>query len=228
MTACPRCSPATERPDDAYGHGLVPCARAARAGGAHVAGGGPAGRGPAPAGGRRSPPRCWPGCTCPGDDSRRRRGGRRRPVGECRLGGRRDRRRRARGRATGPAAPQDRHRPVRAAVPRRGDWAGAGRARAGGAGRAALQVVGLWSHLAWADAPGAPDHRRQIEAFDEALARRGAAGCAARGAAPGELGGHADPPGRPLRHGAAGPRRLRAVAGARTSAGPPRSACGRR
>ncbi len=124
-------------------------------------------------------------------------------------------------RPRGPGAPQGRHRPG----PRRQHGRGLGRpGRAAAAAQAsgAVEVVGVWSHMAYADDPEHPTVRRQVEVFDEAVAAAGAAGGAAAAAAPGQLGGHPDQPGHPLRPGAPRPRRLRPLAGA--AAGRPRRA----
>ena len=126
-------------------------------------------------------------------------------------------------RPAGPAAPEDRHRPGprrghrrRLAGPAGGRREGPGR-RPGRGGRRVepLRVRGL----------ARPPHHRPAAG---GLPRRAGHGRAGRPApalpAPGQLGGHADPTGHPLRPGPARDRRLRAVAGRR----PARSGCARR
>ena len=76
-----------------------------------------------------------------------------------------------------------------------------------------VDAVGVWSHFAYADAPGHPTIAGQIDAFREALDVADAAGRAPGGAAPGELRGHAHPARRALRPRPTRHRRLRADAG---------------
>jgi alanine racemase len=57
------------------------------------------------------------------------------------------------------------------------DWPGLVDAALAAEATGAVRVVGVWSHLAWADAPDHPTVRRQAAVFDEAVAlaeRRGA------------------------------------------------------
>ncbi len=77
-----------------------------------------------------------------------------------------------------------------------------------------VEIVGIWSHLAHADAPRHPTIDAQVRAFDDALAggRRGRRPPA--GAPPRQLRGHPGPARRALRPRPAGPGRLRAVADA--------------
>ena len=87
-----------------------------------------------------------------------------------------------------------------------------------------VEVVGVWSHLVYADAPGHPTIDRQLAAFQRGPGDRRAARLRPALPAPGQLGRHADPPRHPLRPGPPRHRRLRPVPGARASA----SACARR
>ena len=214
---------------DGYGHGLLPSARAARARrrrpGSGVAQLGEALALRAAGIDRR---RCCPGCTCPGSDFAAARRRRRRPVGLGALGARRDRPPR-RARSAGPPGSTSRSTPAWAATAPSATtgptWSAAAPAAEA---EGAVRVVGVWSHFAYADAPGHPTVRLQ----QERLRRGGRAGRAgrlpARGAAPGQLGRHPDQPRRPLRPRPARARGLRAVAGAATSATPRRSGCARR
>jgi len=70
-----------------------------------------------------------------------------------------------------------------------GDWPDllAAVARANAAGE--VEVVGVWSHFAYADEPGHPMIARQVEAFRDALAAAARAGIAPQL----RHGGHADP-----------------------------------
>ena len=79
----------------------------------------------------------------------------------------------------------------------------------------AIEVTGVWSHFAWADAPQHPTVRAQQVRFVEAADELERAGRAPGPAPPGELRGDPDQPVGALRHGAPRPGRLRAVAGAR-------------
>ena len=199
---------------DGYGHGLLPSARAAvrggatwlgvaqlaealalRAAGLTVAAAVLAARARAATSPRRSPPTS----TC-----RSRRSGR----------STRSRPPARRARPHRPDPPQGRHRPgpqrrvrrrlARAGRPRRAGW----RPRAPSASSASGR------HFAYADAPDHPTVRLQQERFVEAVALAERAGCRPGGAAPRQLGRHADQPRRPLRPRPARARGLRPVAGA--------------
>ena len=76
----------------------------------------------------------------------------------------------------------------------------------------AVEVVGVWSHLAHADDPHHPTVDRQLAIVPEARRRRRAGRRATAGPAPGELRGDPDPAGHPLRPGPPGPGGLRPVA----------------
>ena len=73
------------------------------------------------------------------------------------------------GRPAGPGAPEDRHR----AVPRRRRRPPTGPTwsppRPRPPPRATSQVIGIWSHFAYADAPGHPTIARQVAEFTEAV-----------------------------------------------------------
>ena len=155
---------------DAYGHGLVPSARAALAGGA-----------------------TWLGVAqlaealalrAAGVDraaallalraGRRLRAGPSTPTSTCRrrqrLGARRDRRRGPRA----SAAPARVHLKVDTGLGRGGAFAPTGPTSCGRArpreAEGAVEVVGVWSHFAYADAPQHPTVRAQQERFVEAVA----------------------------------------------------------
>ena len=116
----------------------------------------------------------------------------------------------------GPGPAQGRYRDV----PGRRDHGRLG--RPGGAALAAeagrVRITGIWSHLACADIPGHPSI-----AASAAVPRRGRAGRGsrrpARGAAPGQHRGRADSAGHLVRPGPAGRRDLRAGHPARRRAG---------
>ena len=74
-----------------------------------------------------------------------------------------------------------------------------------------VEVVGVWSHFAYADAPGHETIDRQLAAFADGLARRRAVRHHPAIPAHRQLGGHADPPRRALRPGPPGHRDLRPV-----------------
>ena len=78
----------------------------------------------------------------------------------------------------------------------------------------ALQVVGLWSHLAHADAPGHPTTAAQIARFVDAHRARRAGRAATGGPPPGELRRRADAPGGALRPGPSRHRGVRDLADA--------------
>ena len=56
------------------------------------------------------------------------------------------------------------------------DWTGLVAAAAAAEAEGAVQVIGIWSHLAYADAPGHPTIRRQAAAFADAVAEAERAG----------------------------------------------------
>ena len=66
-----------------------------------------------------------------------------------------------------------------------------------------VEVVGVWSHFVYADAPGHPTIDRQLAVFHEGLAMAERAGLAPALPAPGQLGRHPDPARHPLRPGPA-------------------------
>ena len=107
------------------------------------------------------------------------------------------------------------------------DWpalvAAAARAQADGH----VDVVGLWSHMAYADAPTHPTIGAQVRVFEEAVAHRAGRRAHRRPAAPGQLGGHGRAAGDLVRHG---PARASPCTGSTRSADPTRArtACGRR
>ena len=78
-----------------------------------------------------------------------------------------------------------------------------------------VELIGIWSHFAYADAPGHPTIARQVAEFADAVEVARRLGRRPAAAAPGQLGGHADPAGRPLRPGPPGHRGLRPDPGAR-------------
>ena len=84
------------------------------------------------------------------------------------------------------------------------DWPALRRRRAGAQAEGAVEVVGVWSHLAYADAPDHPTIDRQLEALRRGAGGRRAGRRPARGAAPRQLRGDADPPGDALRPGPPG------------------------
>ena len=156
---------------DGYGHGLVPAARAALAGGADSLGVAVLDEALAlRAAGITAPVLAW--LHGPGHRLRRRAGRRRRGVGERRLGAGRGGGRGAGDRPDRAGAPQGRH----GALPRRrdaGGLAGAGRRRRPRAGRRATSPSSaLWSHMAYADAPTHPTIGAQVRVFEEAVGRR--------------------------------------------------------
>ena len=198
---------------DGYGHGLVPSARAALAGGAAwlgvafleealalraagvdapllawlcVAAGGP---------GRRPSPRTSTSAsTTLAELGRRRRRRRAPPAGAARV-----------------------HLKVDTGLSRGGSHAGglAGAVRGGRPQPTASRSVGVWSHFAFAD--GGPDHpvnTAQVEVFAEALEVAERAGAAPGGAPPGQLRRHPHRARHALRPGPPGRRALRPVAGA--------------
>ena len=197
---------------DAYGHGLVPSARAAVAGGAGWLGVAQAGealelRAAGLAGAR-------PGLALrPGRRPRPAGAGRRRPVGERALGARPGGRRRPSHRSRGQGAPQGRHRP-RA---RRQHGRGLGRAGAlGGEGRGVRRGRGRGRLVAHGQRrrPRSPHGAPPGGGLPRRRRRRDPAGGAAAAAPPRQLRGHPDQPGHAPRPGAARPRRLRALPGA--------------
>ena len=92
------------------------------------------------------------------------------------------------------------------------DWPELVDAAVKAAATGAVEVVGVWSHLAHADDPHHPTVDHQLAAFREAVERRRAGRGAAAGAAPGELGGDPDPAGHALRPGPPGAGGVRPVA----------------
>ena len=127
----------------------------------------------------------------------------------------RSRRGGARDRPHGPDPAQGRHRAVPQRLPAgRLARPGRGRRRRAGA-EGSVEVVGVWSHLAWADAPQHPT----VAPPARAVRRDGRRGRAGRGPgadpAPGQLRGDADRPVGALRPGPARARRLRPLPGPR-------------
>ena len=101
----------------------------------------------------------------------------------------------------------------RAGAPR-ADWPDLLAAARAAEAEGTVEVVGVWSHLAHADAPAHPTIDAQVRAFDEAVAVGRGRGPPPAGAAPRQLGGDPRPTRRPLRPRAPGARGLRAVADA--------------
>lgn len=56
------------------------------------------------------------------------------------------------------------------------DWPELVAAAAAAAADGAVRVAGIWSHLAWADEPGHPHNARQLEAFTDAVAEAAVVG----------------------------------------------------
>ena len=116
----------------------------------------------------------------------------------------------------GPAAPQDRHRALAATAappPTGPTWSTPPAAEAAAAGE--VEIVGVWSHFVYADEPGHPSIRPARSRLPRRAGRgRARLGVQPRGAAPGQLGGHADRAGSALRPRPARGGGLRAVAGA--------------
>ena len=187
---------------DGYGHGLVPSARAALAGGATWLGAafarGGAGAAPRPG----SPRRCCPGWPA-GRGPRRRGGRRRRPVRERALGGRRDR-----GRGPGAGRPARVHLKIDTGLSRGGapaaDWPdlvdGGGQGRGRGR-RARWSASGATSRTPTRPGTRPSPASRRVRRGARVARRLGRRPPAA---APGQLGGHADRAGRALRPGPAG------------------------
>ena len=213
---------------DGYGHGLVPCARAAVAGGATWLGtalldealalraAGITGRG------------CWPGCSGRASALADGVARRRRPVGQRGLGARRGRRGRRGLPVDGPGAPQGRHRaqPRRRARPPTGRTWSRRPARPRPTARSRSSASGRTSPT-----PTRPATRRSAarprcsgEAVDARRGRRAAPG----GAPPGQLGRHPDRARAALRPGPARASRSTASRRCPTSAARPTSGCARR
>ena len=193
---------------DGYGHGLVPAARAALAGGADALGVAVLDEALAlRAAGMTAPLLAWLHGTR--HRLRRRPGRRHRALGQRGLGlWRRWWRRPARPDRTARAAPHHRHRAVPGGRDPT-DWPGVVAAAARAQADGDLAVVGLWSHMAYADAPTHPTIGAQVRVFEEAvaLARRSASTDALP--APGELRRDGRPPRHLVRHGPPGRRPLR-------------------
>ncbi len=154
---------------DAYGHGLVPSARAAVAGRGRMAGRGPGRGGPRAAGGR--PAGARPGVALrPGIRPRSAGARRRRPVGERAVGARPGGRRRPPHAAGRPGCTSRSTPGSPAAAARVAEWDGLVRRAAAAQASGEVEVVGVWSHMANADDPGHPTVRRQVEVFHEAVA----------------------------------------------------------
>ena len=189
---------------DGYGHGMFECAREARVAGADWLGVAT----PAEALMLREAGDVGPGAGLAvrrGGGSRsagRRRCRRRRPTRSSRLAG-----------STAAAATSERrarvHLKIDTGLSRNGapsyDWQQLCAAAAEAEHAGALEVVGIWSHLAAADEPGHPSVALQLEAFQRGYEQ--AQGCRPRAdlATPGELGrsarGAGGPPGSgPCRH----------------------------
>ena len=154
---------------DGYGHGLVPAARAVLAGGADALGVAVLDEALAlRAAGVTAPLLAW--LHGPGHRLRRRAGRRRRALGQRGVGSGGGGGGRPRDRPHRPAAPLRRHR----AVPGGRDPRPTGPVLVAAAARAQadgdLAVVGLWSHMAYADAPTHPTIGAQVRVFEEAVA----------------------------------------------------------
>ena len=166
---------------DAYGHGLVPVARAALAGGASWLGRGPARRGPRACARPASTPPCSPGC-CPATPPRSP------PPCAARSPSGVSHPRHVEAvvtaaRASGQVA--DLHVKVDTGLHRNGvdlaDLPAVARSLAEAEQAGLVAVSGVFSHLAWADAPQHPTVDRQAAAV-----RRARSTCCARpGCAPG-------------------------------------------
>ena len=151
---------------DGYGHGMVPAARAALAGGASWLGVADLAEAVAlRPGGITAPVLCLMAFGDPAEAIRHDVDVTAGSAAYAREGRGRGRP----GRRPGPAAPQGRHR----AEPRRrhpGGLAGAGRGRPGRPGPRLGAGDGLWSHFACADIPGHPSVAAQLAAFADAVA----------------------------------------------------------
>ena len=111
------------------------------------------------------------------------------------------------------------------------DWPALAEAAAKAQADGHIEVVGVWSHFVYADAPGHPTIDRQLGRLRRRPGGRRAARRHPALPAHRQLGRHADPAGRPLRPGPPGHRGLRAVSVARSAPVSPavrRSGCGRR
>ena len=139
---------------DGYGHGMLPVGAGGAAGGRDLAGG----RAPSTrrwrCGGPGSPRRCWPGCSRPGCRCAEA------VAADVEL---------VAGPARWPRSPRPRAAPAGrpgctssstpawpAAAPTAADWPALVEAAAKAQADGAVEVVGVWSHLAYADVPGHP------------------------------------------------------------------------
>ena len=105
------------------------------------------------------------------------------------------------------------------------DWPGLVAAAARAQADGEIAVVGLWSHMAYADAPTHPTIGAQVRVFEEAVAHRPRRRADRRAPAPGQLRGHdraarhlvrpRPPRRRPVRAGPAGRQRGATTACAR-------------
>ena len=141
---------------DGYGHGMLPSARAALDGGATWLGRRDGRGGAGAAGGRDRRARSWPGCSAPDDDwtapsSRPASTSASVPAG--RSTGPLPRR----WRTAGPPASTSRSTPGSGGLVRsRQDWPDLVEAAAKAQADGTVDVVGIWSHLAYADKPAHP------------------------------------------------------------------------
>ncbi len=181
---------------DGYGHGLVPAARAVLAGGADSLGVAVLDEALAlRAAGITAPVLAW--LHGPGTDFAAALAADVEVSVERRVGAGRGRRRRPRDRPDRPGV----HLKVDTGLSRGGrDARRTGPALVAAAARAQadgeIDVVGLWSHMAYADAPTHPDDRRPGAGLRGGGGARPRRRAHRRPPAPGQLGGH----GRPARH----------------------------
>ena len=197
---CGPCAPTRRRAalmavvkSDAYGHGAVPCARAARRGRRHLAGHRHA-RGGARAAGRRAAGTRHVLAVDPGRALARGLEADIDVSVSGHVGAARRSSAAARARAARARAAQGRHRPRPQRLPARAtgpSWSPRPwRAEAAGL----IRVTGLWSHFACADEPGHPSIAAQLARLPRDGGVRRGAGRAPRGAAHRQLARHADPP----------------------------------
>ena len=198
---------------DGYGHGMVPVARAALAGGATWLGVAHLREALAAAAGRRSTRRCCLAHGARGALAEAVAAGV--EVGVSAVGALAESPPRRRRRAAGPGPPQGRHRAVPQRLPARltGTTSSAAAARLQAEGR--VEMVGVWSPLRLRRRARAPERARAARSVRRG-ARGGRAGRpAARAPAPRELGGHAARSRGALRRRPARDRRVRPLARAR-------------
>ena len=81
------------------------------------------------------------------------------------------------------------------------EWPGVVRAALEAEAAGHVRIIGIWSHLACADIPGHPSIVAQLEAFRGAIGAGGVRWRPAAAAPPGQHAGHADPAGHLVRPG---------------------------